>query len=373
VNEHPEFELLDAHALGALDPSEAARVEAHLRDCPACRREYAELRHVLDVLPHALPALPAPTALRDRIMAAIEEPQHPIPPASELARPTPTPVIPPRFARRDFPLIGSLAAALALALIGDAYFAFAGRSVDRAGVPVVALQPTPSPTPRPSPLGSPPVTIRPTVPPAVREARAEAATIAVLERRLASAQHSAGTDAARIRRLEGELADARNKPRIVRIVVAPPRPARTAVPLAATTARPVSVAVQTASPAASAGSIGAADSTALIAALRSGKVYAVDGVVGIQPWHLTIVQPRNGNHALVFSGTPGAPAGDTYRTWVIRAGQTVDIGELPPNKPTTLQMPMALEPGDVIAFSREPVGAGNLPTQPFLMQFTVPQ
>ncbi len=365
MNEHPAFELLDAHALGTLESGEAARVDVHLRECRDCRREYAELLHVLDVLPHALPAQPAPTALRDRIMAAIDEPQHPIPPASELARPAPTPVIPPRFARREFPLIGSLAAALAIALIGDAYFAFAGRSVDRAGLPVVALQPTPSPTPRPSSLSSPPVTIRPTVSPAVREARAEAARIAVLERRLARAQRSAGTDAVRIRRLEGELADARSKPRIVRIVVAPPRPARTAVPLAATTAPPA--------PAASAGSIGAADSTALIAALRSGKVYAVDGVVGTEPWHLTIVQPRNGNHALVFSGTPGAPTGDTYRTWVIRAGQTVDIGELPPNKPATLQMPMALEPGDVIAFSREPVGAGNLPTQPFLMQFTVPQ
>jgi len=77
VNDHHEFEWLDAHALGTLDPGEAARVEAHLRECPACRREYEELRRVIDVLPHALPVQPAPAALRDRIMAAIDEPHHP--------------------------------------------------------------------------------------------------------------------------------------------------------------------------------------------------------------------------------------------------------------------------------------------------------
>ncbi len=255
MNDHHAFEWLDAYALGTLDPGEAARVEAHLRECPACGREYDELRRVIDVLPQALPAQPAPAALRDRIMAAIDEPQHPAEAPHGADEGAQTAAFPPRAERRDVPVIGALAAALALALCGDAYLAFAHRFGD--------------------------------VAPAVREARAESA--------------------------------------------------------------------------------------ALIAALRTGKVYAVDGVVGTQPWHLTIVQPRNGDHALIFSGTPGAPAGDTYRTWVIRTGRTVDIGELPPEKPATLQMPMALEPGDIIAFSREPVGAGNLPTQPFLMQFTVPQ
>jgi hypothetical protein len=210
------------------------------------------------------------------------------------------------------------------------------------------------------------------VAPAVRELRAQAATIAVLERRLRSAVREAGSDRVKIRRLEQQLVQAQSRPPI-RIVVAPPRPERRPVPRATTSALPPSVALVKAVPAASPDVAAVAESATLIAALRTGRVYAVDGVVGIEPWHLTIVQPRNGDHALIFSGTPGAPAGDTYRTWVIRAGHTVDIGELPPEKPATLQMPMALEPGDVIAFSREPIGAGALPTQPFLMQFTVPQ
>ncbi len=238
MNDHAEFEWLDAHALGTLDASEAARIEAHLRACSECRREYEALRSVIDVLPTALAEAPAPAPLRERIMAAIDD-------------------APPRAARRSVPALTALAATLALALVGDAYF----------------------------------------------------------------------------------FAQSRNKPREVRVVVAPSPPER---------------------------------SSALIAALRTGKVYAIDGAVGTQPWHLTIVAPRHGGHALIFSGTPGAPAGDTYRTWVVRAGRTVEIGELPPNEPATLQMPMALKAGDVIAFSRERVGGGDRPSQPFLMQFTVP-
>jgi hypothetical protein len=352
VNEHHEFDLLDAHALGTLADDEAARVDAHLRACLACSDEYEQLRGVIDVLPSALPAPPAPATVRKRIMAAIDEPQHSAQPRR----------------RRNISLTTALAAALALALVGDAYLGIARRA-PAGGARVVALTPLPQ---HPSRPGFPRPIGRPTVAPAVRELRAQAATIAVLERRLRSAVREAGSDRVKIRRLEQQLVQAQSRPPI-RIVVAPPRPERRPVPRATTSALPPSVALVKAVPAASPDVAAVAESATLIAALRTGRVYAVDGVVGIEPWHLTIVQPRNGDHALIFSGTPGAPAGDTYRTWVIRAGHTVDIGELPPEKPATLQMPMALEPGDVIAFSREPIGAGALPTQPFLMQFTVPQ
>jgi anti-sigma factor ChrR (cupin superfamily) len=36
------------YALGALPPSEAAAVEAHIGTCPECRREIETLRHVVD-------------------------------------------------------------------------------------------------------------------------------------------------------------------------------------------------------------------------------------------------------------------------------------------------------------------------------------
>ena len=41
---HPEVqELLGAFALDALEPDEADAVDLHLRDCPRCRAEVAEM------------------------------------------------------------------------------------------------------------------------------------------------------------------------------------------------------------------------------------------------------------------------------------------------------------------------------------------
>jgi hypothetical protein len=34
-------------------------------------------------------------------------------------------------------------------------------------------------------------------------------------------------------------------------------------------------------------------------------------------------------------------------------------------------MPMALQAGDIVAFSREPLGSGDLPTTKFLMELKV--
>jgi len=109
----------------------------------------------------------------------------------------------------------------------------------------------------------------------------------------------------------------------------------------------------------------------LVAALSTGRVYGVDGVVGSEPWHLTIVQPPAGKDAIIYTRTPDAPAGDTYRTWVVRGGTTFDAGELKPAAQTELEMPMPLQSGDEVAFSREPVGSGNAPTSPFLMKVTI--
>lgn len=69
-------EELGAYALGALEPRERGAVEAHLRECPACREEVARLA----ALPGLLARLPdggegdvpaAPPDLGERAMATI--------------------------------------------------------------------------------------------------------------------------------------------------------------------------------------------------------------------------------------------------------------------------------------------------------------
>jgi len=61
-------DLLD----GRLDPSARAEVEAHVAQCPACRRELAALRWVKEVALGQLPGSPAPVDLPGRIAAALD-------------------------------------------------------------------------------------------------------------------------------------------------------------------------------------------------------------------------------------------------------------------------------------------------------------
>jgi hypothetical protein len=360
VSEHPEFELLDAYAMGTLGEAESAHVRAHVESCPTCRAEAGELRSVLDVLPHGLPEVRASARVRERIFAQLDGPtpaRRRRPPASFFA-------------------VAGLAAALLLAVGLDLWLAVALRHTQsQPAAPVVAVT-SPSP-PRtrsfsvPRRSSPPAVPRRPEAPPRpagprpVRTPGAQPAADPGLRRRIAeleasltrervAARRDSARDRDRIELLERQLADADAS------VVALER-SRSAS--GTQTPQPVLSRVEAPVPS----RVGAE----LVAALSTGRVYGVDGVVGSEPWHLTIVQPLAGKDAIIYTRTPDAPAGDTYRTWVLRGGTTFDAGVLPPDAQTELEMPMPLQSGDEVAFSREPVGTGDKPTSPFLMKVAI--
>lgn len=64
-------ELIDAHALGALDPAEKAEVETHLSECGDCRVQYEQSRIVAEQLALSVQLHSAPEGLFHRTMADI--------------------------------------------------------------------------------------------------------------------------------------------------------------------------------------------------------------------------------------------------------------------------------------------------------------
>jgi hypothetical protein len=380
MNEHDEcFDLIDAYVLGTLETSEREYVRRHLDVCATCRREHDELRNVIDVLPQGLASERPSAASHEKLLArldAVAAPEaatasvaatvvpavasEPIPVESRRAPSVPT-------ARKYAPWIGALAAGLVLALAGDGFFAWILLQPHTDRVAVTLPTPSPIATVAPSPPKPQSVIVQPSRPVASASPRAEAITapsaspasgvaeaalrsrIAELERELRAEQHDVATrtddaarDTARIAFLTGQLS--RREAQIVALRPSSPAPVASVAPT---------------------------PPSALVAALSNGRVYGVDGVVGSEPWHLTIVQPPAAADAVIYSDVPHAPSGQTYRTWVVRAGKTFDAGELRPGNRDVLDMPMPLQDGDVVAFSREPVGSGSTPTNPFLMQITI--
>jgi hypothetical protein len=63
-------EELELYSLGALAPTDRARVAAHLSECPACREQARALDEVIQELPETLPEREAPGYLRERILAS---------------------------------------------------------------------------------------------------------------------------------------------------------------------------------------------------------------------------------------------------------------------------------------------------------------
>jgi anti-sigma factor RsiW len=77
-------ELLGAYALDAVEPEEAAAVEAHLETCPRCRAELQSHREVVGVLAYA--GGEAPAGMWDRVAARIHEGAEEPPPAVPIGR-----------------------------------------------------------------------------------------------------------------------------------------------------------------------------------------------------------------------------------------------------------------------------------------------
>ena len=84
-------ELLEAHALDALDGDDAAILEAHLDDgCPDCDAELAALRDVAGRIPLSVPLREPGLGLKSRVLREVEAGRR-----AEAPRLVPTPLRPP--------------------------------------------------------------------------------------------------------------------------------------------------------------------------------------------------------------------------------------------------------------------------------------
>lgn len=64
-------ELLALAGLGALPRAESASLDAHLRQCPECRRAAAQYREAVSMLPNGLDPAEPPAAVRRSLMAQV--------------------------------------------------------------------------------------------------------------------------------------------------------------------------------------------------------------------------------------------------------------------------------------------------------------
>jgi anti-sigma-K factor RskA len=71
IGDHPDRDDLVAYSLEALDPKEAAAVEAHAPSCARCTRELEALAPAVAVLGESVDQLEPPPELRERVMAEV--------------------------------------------------------------------------------------------------------------------------------------------------------------------------------------------------------------------------------------------------------------------------------------------------------------
>jgi hypothetical protein len=73
IGDHPDRDDLVAYSLEALDPREAAAVEAHAPGCARCTRELEALAPAVAVLGESVEQLEPPPELRERVLAIVHE------------------------------------------------------------------------------------------------------------------------------------------------------------------------------------------------------------------------------------------------------------------------------------------------------------
>jgi anti-sigma-K factor RskA len=98
------------YVLGALADADADSYREHLAECSSCRAEVAELQSVVDTLPASVPAIRAPEALRERVLATVRS-------EAELLKAAQSPAgqAPARAGRRRSLRVSLLGAGLAIA------------------------------------------------------------------------------------------------------------------------------------------------------------------------------------------------------------------------------------------------------------------
>lgn len=104
-------ELLGVYALDAVEPDEAAAIDAHLETCPRCRAELRNHREAVGVLAYA--GQEAPEGMWDRVSARIHDPAPEDAPADP---PRPLPLLAARR-RSRLPQVMSLVAAAAVIVV----------------------------------------------------------------------------------------------------------------------------------------------------------------------------------------------------------------------------------------------------------------
>jgi anti-sigma-K factor RskA len=72
MTHHEVSDLIPGYAVDALEPEEAARVEAHLMSCGDCRSELAILREAAASLAAGVAQTAPPPELRDKVVRALE-------------------------------------------------------------------------------------------------------------------------------------------------------------------------------------------------------------------------------------------------------------------------------------------------------------
>lgn len=118
------LELISARLDGALSPDGEAALEAHLAQCPACGALLADLEEIHAALDGA-EEVPPPADLKDKIMAAV---------AREQVVPLPA----PKKRSPNWRAWGSIAAVLALALLGGGLLHSTGSAGGTNAAPMAA-------------------------------------------------------------------------------------------------------------------------------------------------------------------------------------------------------------------------------------------